>query len=71
MELPRGNRSIGRSRSIIGKPVLHDFFVQAGKVSQIGFLGSGTPTGWGRFGLEAIRLGLKDHGYVPVVELLE
>ena len=37
---------------------------QAGKVWRIGFLGSGTPTGWGRFGLEAIRLGLKDHGYV-------
>ena len=37
---------------------------QAGKVWRIGFLGSGTPTAWGRFGLEAIRLGLKDHGYV-------
>jgi putative tryptophan/tyrosine transport system substrate-binding protein len=37
---------------------------QAGKVWQIGFLGSGTPTGWGGPGLEAIRLGLRDHGYV-------
>ena len=37
---------------------------QAGKVWQIGFLGSGTPTGWGGPGIEAIRLGLSDHGYV-------
>ena len=37
---------------------------QAGKVWQIGFLGSGTPTGWGGLGIEAIRLGLRDHGYV-------
>jgi putative ABC transport system substrate-binding protein len=36
----------------------------AGKVWQIGFLGSGTPTGWGGPGIEAIRLGLEDHGYV-------
>jgi putative ABC transport system substrate-binding protein len=37
---------------------------RAGKVWQIGFLGSGTPTGWGGPGIEAIRLGLEDHGYV-------
>jgi putative ABC transport system substrate-binding protein len=37
---------------------------QAGKVWRIGFLGSGTPTGWGGPGIEAIRLGLRDHGYV-------
>ena len=36
----------------------------AGKVWRIGFLGSGTPTGWGGPGIEAIRLGLRDHGYV-------
>src|SRR5512145_2591694 len=35
----------------------------AGKVWRIGFLGSGTPTGWGGPGIEAIRLGLRDHGY--------
>jgi putative tryptophan/tyrosine transport system substrate-binding protein len=37
---------------------------QAGRVWRIGFLGSGAPTGWGGPGIEAIRLGLKDHGYV-------
>jgi putative ABC transport system substrate-binding protein len=37
---------------------------QPAKVWRIGFLGSGTPTGWGGPGIEAIRLGLKDHGYV-------
>jgi putative ABC transport system substrate-binding protein len=37
---------------------------QAGRVWRIGFLGSGAATGWGRLGIEAIRLGLKDHGYV-------
>jgi putative ABC transport system substrate-binding protein len=37
---------------------------ETGKVWQIGFLGSGTATGWGGPGIEAIRLGLRDHGYV-------
>jgi putative ABC transport system substrate-binding protein len=37
---------------------------QAGQVWHIGFLGSGTLTGWGGPGIEAIRLGLSDHGYV-------
>jgi putative ABC transport system substrate-binding protein len=36
---------------------------QAGKVWRIGFLGTGTPTGWGP-GIDALRLGLRDHGYV-------
>jgi len=36
---------------------------QPGKVWRIGFLGTGTPTGWGP-GIEALRLGLRDHGYV-------
>jgi putative ABC transport system substrate-binding protein len=36
---------------------------QAGKVWRIGFLGAGTPTGWGA-GIEAVLAGLRDHGYV-------
>jgi putative tryptophan/tyrosine transport system substrate-binding protein len=36
----------------------------AAKMWRIGFLRSGTPTGWGGPGIEAIRLGLSDHGYV-------
>jgi putative tryptophan/tyrosine transport system substrate-binding protein len=35
----------------------------AGKVWQIGFLGSGTPTAW-KLGIEALQRGLRDHGYV-------
>jgi len=35
----------------------------AGKVYRIGFLGTGTLTSWGP-GIEALRLGLRDHGYV-------
>jgi putative ABC transport system substrate-binding protein len=36
---------------------------QVRKVHRIGFLGAGTPTGW-RPGIEALQLGLRDHGYV-------
>jgi putative ABC transport system substrate-binding protein len=34
-----------------------------GKVWRIGFLGTGTPTAWAP-GIDALRLGLRDHGYV-------
>jgi putative ABC transport system substrate-binding protein len=36
---------------------------QAGKVWRIGFLGVADPTRYAR-GVEAVRLGLRDHGYV-------
>ena len=36
---------------------------QAGKVWRVGFLGPGTPTSWAP-GIDALRLGLRDHGYV-------
>jgi putative ABC transport system substrate-binding protein len=36
---------------------------QAGKVHRIGFLGAGTRAAWGP-GIEALQLGLRDHGYV-------
>jgi putative ABC transport system substrate-binding protein len=35
----------------------------AGKLYRIGFLGTGNLTSWGP-GIEALRLGLQDHGYV-------
>jgi putative ABC transport system substrate-binding protein len=36
---------------------------QAGRVYRIGFLGGGAPSGYGPH-IEALRLGLREHGYV-------
>ena len=53
----------GMTASFLAAPLAAEA-QQAGKVWRIGFLGSGTPTGWGGPGIEALRLGLRDHGYV-------
>jgi putative tryptophan/tyrosine transport system substrate-binding protein len=48
---------------LLAAPLVGETQPPAGKVWRIGFLGGGTPTAFERQ-IEAIRLGLREHGYV-------